>query len=358
FEVATFRSDGPYEDGRHPTHVVFLDEKQDALRRDFTVNGLFYDPATEEIIDYVEGQADIERKVIRAVGVARERFQEDHLRLLRAVRFSVQLDYALDPETLEAVREHAHLIVKTSPERIRDELFKLLCEAPARRGIEMLDEAGLLRHILPEVTRMKGVEQPPEFHPEGDVYVHTLLALEKLEQPSITLAMATLLHDVGKPQTQTFEDRIRFNHHVEVGVAESKKICERLRLSNDQTERILWLVNQHMRVSATPDMRESKRKRLVREDGFAELLELFRVDCAASHNKMDTYEWLRDYAENLSPEETRPPPLLTGHDLIEMGYKPGKRFAEILHAVEDAQLDGTLTSSDDARRFVFENWPL
>jgi len=358
FEVATFRREGPYEDGRRPTQVEFTDEEVDARRRDFTVNALFMDPATGEILDYVGGRKDLERRVIRAVGDPHERFQEDHLRLLRAVRIAAQLDFALDEATLEAVKTHASLITKTSSERIRDEILRILTQNHAQRGFEMLDEAGLLEHVLPEIAAMKGVEQPPEFHPEGDVFVHTLMLLEQLRDPSPTLAMAALLHDVGKPETQTFEDRIRFNQHEKLGAEMSKDICERLRMSTHDTARIEWLVGQHMRVATAKEMRESKLKRLVREEGFSELLELFRIDCLSSHNRLDTYEWLREYSENLSPEEAKPEPLLRGTDLIEMGYKPGPRFSEILTTVEDKQLEGELSSADEAREYVGATWPL
>lgn len=356
-EVATFRREGPYHDGRRPSTVEHTDEKEDALRRDFTINALFRDPETDEILDYVGGREDFERRVIRAVGIAEERFAEDHLRLLRAVRIAAQIDFGIEEATFAAIRKHAGLIVKTSRERIRNEILRILTQNHARRGFELLDETGLLAHVLPEVAAMKGVQQPPEFHPEGDVLTHTLLLLEHLDDPSPTLAIAALLHDVGKPVTQTFEDRIRFNHHERIGAEMAEKICGDLRISTADTARVTWLVGQHMRVSATPEMRESKRKRLVREDGFPELLELFRLDCISSHNKLDTYEWLRDYAENLSPEEAKPVPILNGRDLIEMGYPPGPKFAEILTAVEDKQLEGELSSPDAARGFVQATWP-
>ena len=358
FEVATFRSEGPYLDGRRPSKVEFRDEEEDALRRDFTINALFMDPATDEVLDYVGGRDDLALRVVRAVGDPHERFQEDHLRLLRAVRIAAQLDFVLDEKTLEAVKTHAGLIRKTSSERVRDEILRILTQNHAHRGFEMLDETGLLRHVLPEIADMKGVEQPPEYHPEGDVFTHTLKLLGHLRGPSPTLAMAALLHDVGKPRTQTFEDRIRFNRHEKVGADIAKEICERLRMSTRDTARIEWIVGQHMRVSTVKEMRESKLKRLVREEGFSELLELFRIDCLSSHDRLDTYEWLRDYAENLSPEEAKPPPLLRGHDLIEMGYKPGPEFSKILTAVEDKQLEGELTSPEQAREYVRATWPL
>lgn len=358
FEVATFRRDGPYVDGRHPSHVEFTDEKGDAARRDFTVNAMFYDPATGAVLDYVDGRADLEAKRIRTVGDPYERFAEDHLRLMRAVRFAVQLDFTIDDDTMAAMRALAPKIVGTSPERIRDELLKMLTRGSPRRAIELMDASRLLEHVLPEVARMKGVDQPPEYHPEGDVYVHTLLVLDQLKNPSPELALGALLHDVGKPPTQTFEDRIRFNGHEVVGAEISEAICRRLRMSNEQTERVKWLVGQHMRVGHAPEMRVAKVKRLIREDGFPELLELLRADCLGSHGDLSAYDWLQDYCVHVPDEERRPERLITGQDLIEMGYEPGPLFSEILETVEDAQLEGALDSAENAREFVRSQWPL
>jgi poly(A) polymerase len=358
FEVATFRKDGPYLDGRHPDHVEFVDEVEDARRRDFTINAMFYDPATDAVIDYVGGQEDLRNRIVRAVGDPARRFEEDHLRLLRAVRLAARLNYALAPETFEAVRAMAHLIGHTSPERVRDEIVKILTEGGARRAFDLLDETGLLAHILPEVARMKGVEQPPEFHPEGDVFEHTLIMLDHLRNPSPALAMAVLLHDVGKPLTQTFADRIRFNNHCKVGARETEQICRRLRFSSEETQRIAWMVQNHMRVSAAPSMRESKLKRFVRQDAFPDLLELCRLDAVASHNDLDVIHWLDHYVAGLPPEGLKPPLLLRGADLLAMGYAPGPLFSEILLAVEDEQLEGKLLDSDQARDFVRRHWPL
>lgn len=356
FEVATFRVDGPYTDGRHPSFVEFSGEREDAQRRDFTINALFFDPETKEVLDYVGGQADLEAQVIRAVGEPSKRFEEDYLRMLRAVRFAARLGYAIDPVTRDAIVKHAAKIVKTSAERVRDEIVKMLTEGPSGTAFRLLDETGLLEQVLPEITRMKGVEQPKEFHPEGDVFVHTMLCLDQLDAPSPTLALGMLLHDVGKPLTITYEDRIRFNHHDKVGAKEARTICKRLRLSNDTVDRVEWLVAQHMRLAAAPDMRESKRKRFVREDGFGELLALCRADCRASHGDESIVDWLEDYRANLTPEAIAPPPLLTGHDLMEMGYTPGRIFKEILTAVEDAQLEGQITNGDEARALVVSRW--
>ncbi|MCC6143498.1 MAG: CCA tRNA nucleotidyltransferase, partial [Candidatus Hydrogenedentes bacterium] len=361
FEVATFRRDGPYLDGRHPSHVEFTDAEQDARRRDFTVNALFLDPATGRILDFVGGQEDIQRRLIRAVGEPSARFQEDHLRLLRAVRFAARLGYEIEPGTMAAIRDLSHLITTTSAERIRDELVKLLTEGGARRGVALLNDTGLLGQILPEIVQMQGVEQPEAFHPEGDVYVHTLLLLQHLDlmdAPSPTLAMAALLHDVGKPITQTIEDRIRFNNHDKVGARMTEAICRRLRFSRCETERIVWLVEQHMRLAALPDMRESKRKRMAREDGFDELVQLGRLDSMASHGDTAWIDWIESYRAGLAPEDARPEPLVRGADLIEMGYAPGPLFAEIITAVEDAQLEGAIRTTEEARAMVRDRWPL
>lgn len=357
YEVATFRRDGPYDDGRHPSTIVFADEREDAHRRDFTINAMFYDPHADCVIDYVNGRRDLDAKVIRTVGDPAARFSEDHLRLLRAVRFAVQLDFHIDPATINAIREFAPAIRDTSPERIRDEIVKMLTRGSAKRAIELLDETGLLCHVLPEIDAMKGVEQPPQYHPEGDVYVHTLLVLGELGQPSTELALAALLHDVGKPATQTFEDRIRFNGHEVVGAEMAEAVCRRLHMSNTETERVRWLVSQHMRIAHAQDMRVAKVKRLVREEGFPELLELFRADCRASHGQMGAYEWLRNFSQNLPPEAVRPKRLIAGADLIAMGYPPGPLFREILEAVEDAQLEGEITTPEGARAFVRNRWP-
>ncbi|MCF6284086.1 MAG: CCA tRNA nucleotidyltransferase [Candidatus Hydrogenedentes bacterium] len=349
FEVATFRKDGPYLDGRRPSRVDFVDEEEDARRRDFTINALFYDPDTEEVLDYVGGQEDLRRGVLRCVGEPAARFTEDYLRLLRAVRFSARLNFGLAPDTRAAMVDGAPNILKTSPERIREELTKMLTEGYAHRSLTLLDETGLLKVVLPEIDAMKGVEQPPNFHPEGDVFVHTMLLMKHLEGPcSATLAFGALLHDVGKPATQTFEDRIRFNCHAKVGADMARCICRRLRFSNDDTDRIVWLVAQHMRLAAIPEMRESKRKRFVREEGFDELLALCRLDCLASIGTLDTIEWIQAYRANVPEETMRPAPLITGDDLIAMGYTPGPKFKELLRAVEDAQLEGRIATKEEA----------
>jgi poly(A) polymerase len=355
--VATFRSDQAYSDGRHPDAVRFeKDPRQDAIRRDFTVNALFLDPETGEVLDYVGGRDDLSAGVIRAIGDPEARFHEDRLRLLRAVRFAARLGFRVEPVTWDAIRRLRRGILTVSPERIRDEVVRILTEGGARAGFELLDGAGLLEIVLPEVAAMKGVEQPPEFHPEGDVWVHTLLLLEKLERPAVTLALGALLHDVGKPPTFRVAERIRFDGHVEAGVDLARGIMERLRFSREQTEQVLALVANHMRFKDVYDMRESTLKRFLRLPRFAEHLELHRLDCLASHGRLESWEWVREKLRELPEEQLKPPPLITGRELIAAGYEPGPLFARILAAVEDAQLEGRVGTAEEALALVRERF--
>jgi poly(A) polymerase len=358
YEVATFRNDGAYEDGRHPTEVTFTTIEEDAQRRDFTVNALFYDPENEIVLDFVNGLTDLEQGIIRCVGNPDERFQEDHLRLLRAIRFSSQLDFSIDESTLNSIGQNANLISKVSPERIRAEMHRLLCNVRRERGLDLLNKSGLMAVLFPELQAMEGCDQPAEFHPEGDVWVHTLLVMKHLRSPTFALALGTLLHDVGKPPTQSFEDRIRFNQHEKVGAEMAAKICHRLRCSNSDSDRITWLVSQHMRVAHIPEMRDSKRKRLLREEGFPDLLELFRADCLGSHGQLDLYAWILEYQESEPEESIRPPLLVSGNHLLDWGYTPGPIFKEILTAVEDAQLEGEIRTVEDAMIWIQTRWPL
>ena len=360
-EVATFRNDGLYSDGRRPDQVHFSREpREDVLRRDFTVNGLLMDPSTGEVIDYVEGRQDLERHLIRAIGKPENRFEEDRLRMLRAVRFATTLEFEIDPETFAAIHRLASKITAVSAERVRDELLRILSSGHARRGFELLDSTGLLAIILPEISAMKGVQQPPEYHPEGDVWIHTLLMLESLEKDcSPALALGVLLHDVGKPPTfRVAPDRIRFDNHVGAGVLIAAGICRRLRLSQEQTLQVLALVENHMRFRDAPHMRESTLKRFLRLNKFEEHLELHRLDCLSSHRNLENYNLVRAKLRELPEEAIRPRPLITGHDLIEMGYSPGPRFKEILHAVEDTQLEGQISSTEEAVQFVKERFPV
>tara|TARA_B100000315_G_scaffold28481_1_gene24266 strand:+ start:2186 stop:3487 length:1302 start_codon:yes stop_codon:yes gene_type:complete len=358
FEVATFRSDGEYIDGRRPEEVHFSGEKEDAFRRDFTINGIFYDPAQEKIIDYVNGQADIKYKIIRTINDPKDRFSEDRLRLIRAVRFAARFQYEIEPNTYNTIKELAETILQISAERIRDELCKMLTGLHPAESIQLLDEVGILKVILPEVTAMKGVKQPEEFHPEGDVWEHTILMLKKMSDPTSELAMAVLLHDVGKPSTFSIEDRIRFNNHCEVGMRMTEEIGERLRFSKKQVEHISELVLHHLRFKDVQKMRESKLKRFLRLSNFADHLELHRLDCLASHGNLNNLEFCKQKLSELKPEEIKPKPLINGHDLIAMGYKTGPFFKQILTVVEDAILEGRIKTHYDAKKFVQKNFPV
>jgi len=352
FEVTTFRSDGRYIDGRHPAEVHYSDDREDAARRDFTINGMFYDPLKKEIIDYVEGRRDIAGGVIRAIGDPHERFEEDKLRLMRAVRFAARFGYVIEPKTEAALRDLAGQIQQISAERIRDELKKILTGPSPSDGISLLIETGLLKKILPEVLAMAGVEQPKEFHPEGDVLTHTLLLLKNLDHPSFELALAALLHDVGKPATFSIRDRIRFDNHCEVGARMTEAVCGRLRLSNEQTERVTDLVRDHLRFKDVRQMRESTLKRFLRQPYFSDHLELHRLDCLASHGDLTNWEFCKKKLAELGPEEIRPKRLLTGDDLIAKGYRPGPLFSKILTQLEDAQLEGTIKTRDEALEWL------
>ncbi len=366
-EVATFRSDGAYLDGRHPDSVRYtLSPQHDVERRDFTINGLLLDPLSSrpntphgELLDYVEGQRDLERGIVRTIGEPEQRFAEDKLRMLRAVRFAARFGYTIEAATSQAIRRLAEQIHQVSCERIRDELSKMLTEGRAQRAFQLLDETGLLREVLPEITRMKGVEQPPQFHPEGDVFVHTLLLLEGLPPGcSLTLAWGALLHDVGKPTTfRRAPDRIRFDGHVEIGVSIADDILTRLRFSNRDREQILALVENHMRFADVRKMKDSTFKRFVRLPEFDEHLAVHRLDCLASHGKLDLYDYTRERLAALPAGAVRPPHLINGNDLIAAGFHPGPRFAQILAAVEDAQLEGTIATRDEAMGFVASNFP-
>src|SRR5271157_4370120 len=391
-EVATFRSDGAYSDGRHPDAVRYTrSAEEDVRRRDFTINGLLLDPlcgaalqdagpsipaaaatfaqddkciAIREklrsaVIDYVGGVDDLERGVVRAIGRAELRFEEDRLRMLRGVRFAARFGFELDAETAAAIRRLAAKTADVSRERVRDELTKMLTEGRARRAFELLDETGLLAEVLPEVARMKGVAQPPQFHPEGDVWTHTLLLLDQLETGCpVTLAWGALLHDVGKPPTFRVADRIRFDGHVEVGVSIGAEICQRFRFSNDETRQILALIQNHMRFADAARMKSSTLKRLFRLENFDQHLTLHKMDCLAASGNLDHWNFVRERYQSIPAEAVRPKLLITGRELISAGYVPGARFKEILHTVEDAQLEGTISTLEEALKLVRERFPL
>ena len=371
-EVATFRSDGAYSDGRRPDAVQFSsDPAEDVQRRDFTINGLLLDPFAFErgeslpncVFDVVGGQADLKAGIIRAIGDPSLRFAEDKLRMLRAVRFAARLGFTIEPRTFAAIRKQGASIRQVSCERTRDELTKILTEGGARCGFELLDEPGLLIQVLPEVSRLKGVEQPPQFHPEGDVWVHTLMLLEHLRAgASTTLAWGMLLHDIGKPATFTPPDpkrpgdRIRFNGHVDIGVAIARSILNRLRFSNDECTQILELIKHHMQFGDVLKMKQSTLKRFLRLPLFDEHLALHYADVMSSHGMLDMYDYAKENYERLGENEIKPRLLVTGEDLIRAGYKPGPRFREMLTAAEDAQLEGVVTTREAALGLVRERF--
>jgi poly(A) polymerase len=374
-EVATFRSDGVYSDGRHPDAVRYTSSaEEDVRRRDFTINGLLLEPPQsggplEElfggrtqirsaVLDFVGGVEDLNAGVVRTIGRPEDRFEEDHLRMLRGVRFAARFGFELEAGTKTAMRALASRTNAVSRERVRDELTKMLTEGRARRAFELLDETGLLEQVLPEVARMKGVEQPPQFHPEGDVWLHTLGLLEQLEPGCpMTLAWGALLHDVGKPPTfRRAPDRIRFDGHVDMGVAMTAEICRRFRFSNEETRQTVALVENHMRFMDTGRMKASTLKRFFRLKGFEQHLALHRMDCLAGSGHLEHWEFVRE-KWLATPEETvRPRPLITGRELIEAGFRPGAAFKEMLRAVEDAQLEGTIGTGDEALKLVKERF--
>lgn len=360
-EVATFRSEGTYSDGRRPDEVRFVaDPGLDARRRDFTVNGLMEEPFTGRILDFVGGQADLEAKIIRAIGDPGLRFREDHLRMLRAVRFAARLNFVIEPETLAAIQTEAHHICRISAERVRDEIVRILTEGGARRGFELLDATGLLTYVLPAVEALQGVAQPPEYHPEGDVWTHVLIMLGELNKPSPTLALGALLHDIGKPATFRFADRIRFDGHAEVGADMSKEILGNLKFSNEEIDRVVSLVANHMRFKDVQQMRLSTLKRFLSMPHFDEHLELHRLDCLASNGYTDSLEYVKAKLNELRSEDLAPPRLISGRDLIDAGFQPGPDFGRALEAVAVAQLEGEIHTRGqalDLARSVLEHTP-
>jgi len=356
-QVATFRGDGAYLDGRHPESVVYTNAEGDARRRDFTVNGLFLDPLKQEILDFVGGRKDLQARLLRAIGDPGQRFAEDKLRLLRAVRFATTLEFDIDPETWRAIRQWAPEIHTVSAERIREELVKILLSPNRLRGFDLLDESGLLREILPEMEALKGCDQPPDFHPEGDVFIHTRLMLSMLgPEVSLQLVLSVLFHDIGKPATRVVDEtgRIRFNGHEGVSAEMSLRLLQRLRFPNEVIDAVLPAVRLHMSFKDVPNMRVATLKRMMARPTFEDELELHRVDCLASHGMLDNHATLIAKREEFSHEPLIPEPLVTGHDLITLGWKPGPRFAEILSAVQTRQLEGVLHTREEALAWLLD----
>jgi len=364
YEVATFRSDDRYEDGRHPSNVRFSSAKEDVFRRDFTVNGLLMDPASGEIFDYVNGRADIENKLIRSIGNADSRIHEDYLRILRAIRLAANLGFEIESETRKAIQRYAPKINQISTERVRDELNKILTRGGARRGFELMSDTNILTEVLPEVDKLKGVKQPPRFHPEGDVWQHTLKMLELLPQNgetdrNICLAWATLLHDVGKALTRSEDEKgVHFYGHVQKGEEIASEVMQRLRFSNTQRETVLNLIRQHMVFMNVKKMRLGRLKRFLRMPDFDLHLEMHRLDCTASHGMLDNYEFCLGHTECLNQNDLHPPRLLTGHDIIALGFAPGNLIGQILHALEEEQLEGRISTAEEARQYILQHWKM
>jgi poly(A) polymerase len=350
FEVATFRQDGPYRDGRRPESVRFVTAEEDAKRRDFTINGLFFDPVADRLIDYVGGEADLRAKIVRAIGDPRQRFAEDQLRLLRAIRFAARLVLTIEPQTWEAIRAGATSIRTVSAERIRDELNRIFTSNKPELGLDLLDQSGLLQEVLPDIAALHGVEQPPNFHPEGDVYQHVRLMLSKIEKPDLELTLAVLLHDVGKKPTAKVDEkgRIRFNEHESVGARMAEEIMTGLRYDNKTIGVVRELVQHHMQFKDVPKMRPSTLRRMMARPTFPLELELHRIDCASSHGDLDHFKFLKQQLETMSPEEIDPPSLINGRDLLEMGLLPGKQIGTILEAVRTAQLENAVQTRAEA----------
>ncbi len=355
-EIATFRTDGSYKDGRHPEAVTYSTPEHDARRRDFTINGLFQHPETGEVIDYVGGLTDLREGILRAIGEPAARFREDALRLLRAVRFSTTLGFPIEPNTLAALTDCAGLLTRISPERIRDEFSKILTSPRRAHGLQVLVDSGLIRHIVPEVLDMIGCEQPPEWHPEGDVFTHTRIMLEMLApEAPLDLCLAVLLHDIAKPPTRFFDQdagRIRFNGHDALGATMAEKILRRLRYSNDTIAAVVPMVARHMQFMAVQKMRTAKVKRFMAEPTFQMEMELHRVDCASSNGFTDNYEFLQAKAAEFASQPLIPPPLVSGRDLIQRGLVPGPAFKELLEAIQTEQLEGRLSERDRALAYL------
>ncbi|MCX7981774.1 MAG: CCA tRNA nucleotidyltransferase [Syntrophales bacterium] len=361
YEVATFRKEENYFDGRHPSRVLFAGLQEDVMRRDFTINGLAMNPDSGEIIDYVGGLEDIKVRVIKTIGPPALRFAEDHLRMLRAVRLAAQLDFSIETETQAAINLQVKQIHRISAERIREELSKMLARSGAKKGLLLLRDTGLMEELLPEVFALQGVEQPREFHPEGDVFTHTILMFDFVEREGKEidrrLAWAVLLHDIGKAKTRSEKDgRIRFYGHERESVEMADRIMERLRFSNDDRAVVLALIRHHMDFLQVKAMAPKNLKRFLRMPNFELHLALQRLDCLASHGNLDNYYYCLEVMNSLTQEDLRPPRMITGRDLISWGFTPGPLFGEILKEIEDAQLEGKISNREEAKALVMEKW--
>ena len=353
FEIATFREDFDYLDGRHPDKVKYTKNvKNDIQRRDFTVNGLLLDPLRNKVIDYCDGISDLKNKIIRTIGDPLERFSEDYLRILRAIRFSNQLNFEIEKKTSQAMQELSQKVVNISIERVRDEISKILLSTSPGKGIRLLDKYHILNIFLPEILEMKNVQQPPDFHPEGDVFVHTCLVLDKLSESisenSIEVVYGALFHDIGKPDTYAKTDRIRFNRHEYVGAIKAEKICKRLKFSNKQTELIVSLVKEHMKFGNIKNMKKSTFKKFVSIENFNDHLKLHKADCLGSHGDLSLFDFTFQKLDQLNNEQILPKPFINGNDLIDLGIKPGPSYKSILSEIFDDQLEGNIKTRDEA----------
>ena len=357
-EVATFRSDIGIADGRHPTKVAIATAKEDVLRRDFTINGMLYDPIKDEVLDWVEGQKDLKAGILRAIGEPSLRIQEDHLRMLRAFRFAARYSFKIDDELWNAIKTHKKLITKISAERIFDELTKMITGTNADLAMQMVSDSGLLEFILPEAIAMQGCEQPAEYHPEGDVWVHTLLLLKQCAGASPELAWGCLLHDIGKPPTFSHEppDRIRFNNHQNVGVEMAEKILKRLKASTRLIDIVSELTRDHLKFKDAPNMKASTLKRFLRNPNFDLHLQMHYIDCMASHQNLTLHKFCLEELAKLPAEVLRPPAFISGNDLIALGFKPGPEFKKILEAIETEQLEGRINDKNGALEFIQKNY--
>ncbi len=362
FDVATFRKDTTYSDGRHPDSVIYSDEVEDVMRRDFTINGMLYDPVSDDIIDMVGGKADLKNKIIRTIGNPIERFSEDKLRILRAIRFACRFNYTIENDTFSAIKKFHSRLNVVSKERLSSELSMILSEGNARRGVELLDEAGLLKTLLPEVYSLKGIEQPEKYHPEGDAYTHTLIMLEKMGKVSSTFGWVVLLHDIGKSETQNTDGKkITFYRHDIIGAEMARNICKRYRFSKKETNYIVYIIKDHMKILNIKHMKKSTLKKFIRNEYFLDLLKLFYLDCISSNGNLTDYQYAKEVYNDLSNDSSttlNPIPLITGKDLIEKGYRPGPIFKKILSFLEDAQLEGVIASKEEAESLLKTKFPI